>query len=218
MKELKAVIFDIDGTILDNNDYHFLAWQKYLEGMGIQMSDEDFKENISGRTNQDATEHVFGRKMTDEEAASYYLDKEKIYRGLYKKDIAPITGLIDFLQDLQQHHTIMAIATSGIQENIDFMFQHVPISQFFTAILKGDDITNGKPDPEIFTKTAKKLNVPAANCVVFEDSTSGVQAGKAAGMKVIALTTTHTKEELSEADLVINDYTQVNYDKVAALL
>lgn len=112
----------------------------------------------------------------------------------------------------------MAIATSGIQVNIDFMFEHLPIKQYFTKIINSGDIEKGKPDPEIFLKTAAELGVAPEHCIVFEDSISGVQSGKSANMKVVALTTTHSKDELKEADLVIKDYKELNFKKLLSIL
>lgn len=215
---IKAILFDIDGTLLDNNDYHKKAWMKYLKQEGKEISDEEFKDKISGRTNVDAIRHIYGEEISEEEAEKYYLKKEEIYRRLYETHIAPIEGLIDFLNELQEHNITMALATSGIQVNIDFMFEHVPIKSYFKTIIQAKDITNGKPDPEIFLKTAKALNVDVKDCVVFEDLTSGVEAGKAAGMKVVALTTTHTPNELHEADLVINNYKEISIKRLAELL
>ena len=218
MNKLNAVIFDLDGTLLDNNDFHLKSWKLYLKQMGMEISDEDYKANISGRTNKDATEHVFNKKMTNDEAAQYYLGKEKIYREMYAPVIKPVSGLINLLTELQQNGIKMAIATSGILVNIDFMFDHVPIRHFFEQVINSTHIQNGKPDPEIFITTAQKLHVHPENCVVFEDSIAGVEAANAAGMKVVALTTTHTLEELHDADLVIDDYTQISYSKLLSML
>ncbi|HEX8460785.1 MAG TPA: HAD family phosphatase [Segetibacter sp.] len=217
MGELKAVLFDLDGTLLDNNQVHLDAWKQYLKDNEIELSDEEYKEKISGRTNLDAVKQIYKKEMTEEEASEYYLKKEEIYRNMYEPNIAPIAGLIQFLEDLKKHGITMAIATSGIQVNIDFMFAHVPIKEFFTEVVNSADITRGKPDPEIFTKTAEALQMPAENCIVFEDSIAGVKSGKAAGMKVVALTTTHTPEELEEADLVIKDYTEIDFERLRAI-
>ena len=217
MCEIKAVIFDLDGTLLDNNDVHLKAWKQYLKENKKQISDEDFKENISGRTNKDAIEHIYQKEMTEDEASKYYLEKEEIYRKMYRSDIAPITGLQDFLEELHKHKIAMAIATSGIQVNIDFMFNHVPIKKYFKKIVNSGDVSKGKPDPEIFLKAAEALHVPTGNCIVFEDSMTGVRAGKSAGMKVVALTTTHTPEELKEADLVIKDYNEIDFERLMSL-
>ncbi|WP_018616507.1 HAD family hydrolase [Segetibacter koreensis] len=217
MSEIKAVIFDLDGTLLDNNEVHLKAWKKYLKDSGMEISDEDFKENISGRTNKDAVSHIYKKDMKEDEASKYYLKKEEIYRKMYKKNIAPIAGLHEFLENLHNHNVTMAIATSGIQVNIDFMFEHVPIKKYFKEIISSGDITKGKPDPQIFTKTAAALHIARENCIVFEDSMPGVKAGKAAGMKVVALTTSHNPEELQEADMIIKDYTEITFDRLMSL-
>ena len=218
MNELKAILFDLDGTMLDNNGYHLLSWQEYLGRLGIRLSSEDYKANVSGRTNRDAVEHIFDKKMSEEKAEHYYLEKEKIYREMYAPFIRPVAGLLELLQELQRNKVTMAIATSGIQLNIDFMFEHVPVKNYFDKVVNSTHISKGKPDPEIFIVTADSLNLKPVNCIVFEDSISGVEAGKAAGMKVVALTTTHQKNELLMADLVIDDYTQINIDQLKSLI
>ncbi|MEJ7682745.1 MAG: HAD family phosphatase [Segetibacter sp.] len=131
MTEIKAIIFDLDGTLLDNNEVHLKAWKKYLKESQMEISDEDFKKYISGRTNKDAVAHLYKKELTEDEASKYYLKKEEIYRKLYEIDIVPIAGLLRFLKDLDRHNIAMAIATSGIQVNIDFMFTHVPIKKYF---------------------------------------------------------------------------------------
>jgi beta-phosphoglucomutase len=218
MSELKAALFDIDGTLMDNNEYHKMAWMQYLEGQGREMSDEEFKKNVSGRTNLDAVQRIYGKEMSDEEASKYYLAKEEIYRKLYRPYISPIHGLLEFLKDLHDHGIVMAIATSGIQVNIDFMFEHIPIKQYFKEVIQSKDITKGKPDPEIFIKAAQAVGFPPENCVVFEDSLAGVKAAKKAGIKVVALTTSEEKKDLKKADLVIKNYNEINYEKLVSMI
>jgi beta-phosphoglucomutase len=218
MGKLKAVLFDIDGTLMDNNEYHKMAWMQYLESQGKKMTDEEFKKNVSGRTNLDAVQRIYNKEMGDEEASKYYLAKEEIYRKLYRPYLSPIHGLLEFLKDLQDHGIVMAIATSGIQVNIDFMFEHIPIKQYFKEVIQAKDITNGKPDPEIFTKAAEAVGFPPENCVVFEDSLAGVKAAKKAGIKVVALTTSEEKDDLKKADLVIKNYNEINYEKLVSII
>lgn len=213
----EAAIFDIDGTMIDNNEFHLKAWRQYLKEIGREMSDEEYKENINGKTNQDATEYIYGKKLSKEEAEKYYLKKEEIYRQMYAPHVKPVEGLLELLQLLQSKNIPIAIATSGIMVNIDFMFDHIPMRQYFKEIIYSEDIKKGKPDPEIFLKAAEALNVDPAKCVVFEDSLAGVEAGKAAGMKVVAVTTTHPKDELNDADEVVSDFTSVTVERLNGL-
>ena len=204
--EIKAAIFDLDGTMLDNNPYHLRAWKKYLEGKGRKISDEEYNANINGRTNKDVIRYLFGSGLNDEETLSYSLEKEAVYRELYLADIKPVNGLIDLLKFLRDRKIPMAIATSGIQVNIDFMFDHVPVRKYFQAVINSSHIRKGKPDPEIFLTAAKELGVPANHCLVFEDSVVGVTAAHAAGMKVVALSTTQSGSELRNADFTVTDF------------
>jgi len=202
----KAVIFDLDGTLLDNNSYHLKSWLEYLKSIGRSITEQEYNANINGRTNTDVIKYIYGRQMSDEEILKYTLEKEALYRELYKPFIKPIDGLIDFLRIVKEKEIPMAIATSGIQPNIDFMFEEVPIRQYFQEVVNSSHIKKGKPDPEIYLKTSSLLKVPPRSCLVFEDAVVGIKAAKAAGMKVIAVATTQTKEELSIADMIIDDY------------
>ncbi|MEO5908150.1 MAG: HAD family phosphatase [Ginsengibacter sp.] len=202
----RAVIFDLDGTLIDNNSYHRRTWEKYLERRGKKISEEEFNANMNGRTNEDAIKYIFGKEITQEEAMKYTLEKESLYREIYQPFIKPISGLIDFLETLKSKNLPMAIATSGIQPNIDFLFENIPIKKYFKAVVNSSHIKKGKPDSEIYLKAALLLDVPPKNCLVFEDAVVGIKSAKAAGMKVIAIATTQPKEELFEADLIVNDY------------
>jgi len=203
---IKAVIFDLDGTLIDNNGYHLLAWREYLKRMGKEMTEDEYKIYLNGRTWRDAMEYIYGRKLPDEEAMQYYLEKASIYREIYAPFIKPVTGLISLLDFLQSRGLPMAIATSGIDININFMFEHIPIRKYFKLVVNASHIAKGKPDPEIYLKTALLLGVEPESCLVFEDALVGIHAAKAANMKVTGITTTHPASDLSEADNVIADY------------
>lgn len=202
----KAAIFDLDGTLLDNNYFHRISWMEYLKNTGREISEEEFNQNMNGRTNHDAVQYIYGKDLTEDRITEITLEKEAVYRKMYAKDIKPVPGLIELLNFYESKNISMAIATSGIQPNIDFMFDHIPIKQFFKAVINSSHITKGKPDPEIYLKTSEILGVPPDQCLVFEDAVVGIKAAMAAGMKVIAVATTQTLEELSGADLIIRDY------------
>ena len=210
--EVKAVIFDLDGTLIDNNAYHLQSWIKYLKNKNREISEEEYKANVNGRTNKDVIEYIYQRKMEDAEAMVYAHEKEAIYRELYQPHITPVAGLLPLLQKLKELHIPMAIATSGIQVNIDFMFDNIPMREYFDVIVNSAHIRKGKPDPEIYIKTAELLNVAPGNCLVFEDAVVGINSAKAAGMKVVGVLTTHSAEELAGADVLIRDYTELLND------
>lgn len=209
--DTKAVIFDLDGTLVDNNAWHLKTWKIYLQNLGLTISEEAYRKNINGRTNKDALEYIYNRKLSDEEAMAYALKKEALYREIYKPNIKPVEGLLNLLEAFHKQGIPMAIATSGIPVNIEFMFEHIPIRQYFSVIINSTHIKKGKPDPEIYLKTATSLGIQADQCLVFEDAVVGVNAARSAGMKVVAITTTQSKEELKDADLLITDFTAPSF-------
>lgn len=213
----EAVIFDLDGTLINNNPYHIEAWKVFYNKIGKPFSKQEYTKNINGRINRDIFNYIFNTTLSPDLIEVYSNEKEALYRELYKPHIKPINGLIDFLDELENEKILKAIATSGLAPNINFMFEHVPIKKYYANVIDASQITNGKPHPEIFLKAAASVNADAKRCVAFEDSVAGIRAAKAAGMKVIGLTTTHTAEEVHEADLVITDYTEISLTKLREL-
>ncbi len=214
----EAVIFDLDGTLIDNNAYHIEAWKVFYKKIGREFTMDEYTTKMNGRINRDIFNYIFNRQVTDNEEQNFTNEKEALYREYYAPHIKPIPGLTDLLQQIKQAAIPMAIATSGWPVNIDFMFQHVPIKQYFNNVVDATGITNSKPYPEIFLKAAAAVSAKPVNCIAFEDSVAGVRSAKAAGMKVVALTTTHTKEDLHEADVIIKDYTEINLSTLLQLM
>jgi beta-phosphoglucomutase len=213
----EAVIFDLDGTLVDNNAYHIEAWKAFYDKIGKPFSKEEYTQNINGRINRDIFNYVFNTTLSPDQIDTYSHEKEAMYRELYKPHIKPINGLLDFLEELEKAKVPKAIATSGLIPNINFMFEHVPIKNYFYDVIDASQITHGKPHPEIFLKAAIAVNAVPSNCVAFEDSVAGIRSAKAAGMKVVGLTTTHTAEEIKDADLIIKDYTEISLTKLHEL-
>jgi beta-phosphoglucomutase len=212
-----AVIFDLDGTLVDNNAYHIEAWKAFYDKIGKPFSLEEYTQNINGRINRDIFNYVFNTTLSPEQIEEYSHEKESMYRELYKPHIKPINGLIDFLEMLEKAKVPKEIATSGLVPNININFEHVPIKNYFYSVIDASQITEGKPHPEIFLKAAIAVNAVPSNCVAFEDSVAGIKSAKAAGMKVVGLTTTHTAEEIKEADFIIKDYTEISLTKLREL-
>jgi beta-phosphoglucomutase len=201
----KAFIFDMDGVIVDSNPYHKIALQQFCRQLGYDLSEEQLRQKIYGRTNKDWISNLFG-DIGEARIQHYAEEKEALYRRLYEKDITAVTGLISFLEKMDTLGIARAIATSAPRANVDFSLSKTHTEQFFRTILDDSFVSKGKPDPEIYLKSAAALGYAPADCVVFEDSLSGVQAGKRAGCKVVGITTTHSPEELHETDFIITDF------------
>jgi beta-phosphoglucomutase len=200
-----AFLFDMDGVIIDSNPFHKIALKQFCKKYGHDLTEEQLRERIYGRTNKDWIRNVFG-DIDDATLKQYADEKEELFRELYKKDIKPVEGLVDFLKKMESHNIVRAIATSAPEENVDFTLKLTGTKRYFDTILDESFVSKGKPDPEIYLKTAAAVGFKPEHCVVLEDSLSGVKSGKAAGCKVIGITTTHTEEELKETDLVIHNF------------
>lgn len=200
-----AFLFDMDGVIIDSNPYHKISLLEFCKKYGHELDEESLRAKIYGRTNRDWITNVFG-VLPENQLQAYATEKESLFREIYAPHVKAHAGLHAFLEQLAQHNIPRAIATSAPRANVDFTLQHTGIGKYFETILDESFVTKGKPDPEIYLKTAAALGFDPKNCIVFEDSLSGVAAGKAAGCKVVGITTTHTVEELSGSDLIIADF------------
>jgi beta-phosphoglucomutase len=199
-----AFIFDMDGVIVDSNPTHKIALKQFCKEHGYDLSEKDLREKIYGRTNRDWLLNLFGD--LDEDTIRRYADeKEALFRRLYA-DIKPLPGLLSFLDKLDKQSVPRAIATSAPRANVDFTLEKTHTGQYFDVILDDSFVTEGKPNPQIYLKSAAALGFNPEKCIVFEDSLSGVRAGKSAGCKVVGLTTTHTANELHETDFLIADF------------
>jgi beta-phosphoglucomutase family hydrolase len=212
-----AVLFDMDGVIVHTNPYHKKAFKIFLEKYDISISDQELKEHVYGRTNAEIFPYIFKDKYTSEKGEEWANEKEAIFRDLYREDVAPVSGLLDFLDELQRRGIKTAVGTSAPVENLDFIMDSLDLRHYFGAFLHSADVSEGKPNPEIYLKAADQLGVDPGSCVVFEDSVAGVKAGLNAEMKVVAVATTHTPEEFEGAHLVIKDFEELTMKQVFSL-
>ena len=213
-----AAIFDMDGTLIDNTPYHFKSWQALFKKYGKgELSKETYYKEISGVPVMETIKRIFGDDHDEAGLKALLNEKEDFYRKEYAPYLAPVNGLENFLTGLKNAGIKMAMATSATVEDIDFILNRVPIRDDFNVIVNSTMVSQPKPHPQIFLKAAEKLNMPPTKCVVFEDSLAGIKAANSAGMKVVAITTGHTAAELHPVDMVINDYTELDVHKLAAL-
>ena len=206
------MIFAMDGVLVDNNPVHVETWKIYADRLGFELTPEKIKNDFYGRTNTDAFRRLYNPDLTDTQCVQLSQEKEALYREIYKHTIRPVDGLINFLSEINEKLISMVIATSAIPDNVEFITEMLGIAEYFQFVVNENHVTKGKPDPEVYLITVEKLGLPAGNCVVIEDSLSGVQAGLSAGCKVIGITTSHSPIELMHTDLIINDFTEINYE------
>ena len=204
-----AVIFDMDGVIIDSNPFHKISLRQFCEKYGYHLSDEELIRKIYGRTNKDWLANLFGA-LTKEELTNYGEEKEALFREIYKNDIHALKGLPEFLKGLNEKNIPIAIGTSAPRSNVDFVLAHTGLEKYFSIILDESNVEQGKPNPEIYLKVAARLGYEPVRCIVFEDSLSGVESARRAGAKVVGVATTHSFEELSHTDLVIQDFTDLD--------
>ena len=212
-----AVIFDMDGVIVDNIKFHQKAWILFCKLHGFKLTARQFQEKFNGRLNSEIFESIFGRKLTKKEIKKYVSEKESLYRKAYSKFIKPVPGIMPFLKELEKHGIKTAVATSAPPENVSLILGRIRLRRFFKVILDEASVKKGKPNPEVYLKAGKKLGFKPKECIVFEDALLGIQAAKNAGMKVIGITTTHPKKELKKADFVITSFSEINVETLEKL-
>jgi beta-phosphoglucomutase len=214
---LKAVIFDMDGVIADTNPHHEIAWRKYYEQHGRTLSNEEFVAHISGKHNRQIVYHLFpGQDIPLETIDRLGAEKEALFRKIYAPDIQPVPGLSAFLAMLRERGIKTAVATSAPVENLDFVLDTLGLRTYFDALLHEKLVTNPKPDPEIYLKAMGMLGTSAEESIVFEDSMTGIRAGRASGAKVVGVATTHSLDELAAVtDDVITDFTEMTWERLS---
>ena len=214
---LKAIIFDVDGTLVDSLPYHHESWRIFFKNNNLEENDfnEILKEYKGGGTLELMTS-VFGDMYTKDELKTMTDDKEIIFRDIYKSKIYPIDGLKKFLDNLKENNILLSIGSNAIRKNVLMTIEELSITNYFSYIICGDEVSKGKPDPEMYIKTLSNLNIRKDECVIFEDSIEGVTAAKNADIKVIGVTSSQSSEILKSvgAFKTIENYTTINVDNL----
>lgn len=213
-----AVIFDMDGVIVDNGKYHVLAYAELCRRYNLEFSEAEFMTNQFGKVNEEVLPELFGRELSVEEIEKYAGEKESAYRKIYGPEMTAMPGLVDLLKELKKQHIPVGVATSAPEGNVEFVTEGLGISGYLDAIVDDSMVTRGKPHPEIYLKAAEILKTAPANCLVFEDSLSGTRAAYEAGMRVVAVTTTLKAEEHKYAHDTIPDFRDMTVHKIRKMM
>ena len=215
--EAKAVIWDMDGVLADTAPFHLSAWQKVFQERGVKFTKEDFRHSF-GRRNDAIIRKTLGKETSQEEIDAISGKKEASFRRRIGRNLKPLPGVIKLITSLEEHGFKMALASSAPIENIQLLSTGLGIENRFQAIISDKDVTQGKPNPQGFLLAAQRLGVEPRNCIVIEDAVAGVAAAKRAGMHCLAITNTHPRESLAEADLIVDTLEGVSINDIEGLL
>lgn len=213
----RGLIFDMDGVLIDSGPYHWRSWQQLAEENGLVASEALFQETF-GRTNRYILPRFFGRPLSDAEIARYAERKEALYREIIRGTAQPMPGLLPFIDRMRERGWRIAVGSSGPRENVELVLDLFALRSCVQGYTCAEDVTHGKPDPEVFLKAAERIGCAPARCVVVEDALPGLEAARAAGMKCVAITTTNPRARLSGADLVIDSFLELEPKTVEGLV
>ncbi|EJL66005.1 HAD family hydrolase [Flavobacterium sp. CF136] len=214
----QCVIFDMDGVICHTNPHHVKAFEVFFDNYKVPYSEEEFEEHMYGKHNGYIMSHFFKRSVVGDELKKLEDEKESIFREIYKDKVETIPHYLKFLNQLKSRNFKTAVATSAPRANLDLIIKALKIEDEMDSMMSSEDVKHHKPDPEVYLKSAERVGVAPSHCIVFEDSFSGVSAALNAGMKVVGVLSTHTKEQLPPCNFYINDYSEINVEKVLELL
>jgi len=217
MPEIAAVIWDMDGVLADTAPHHFRAWRETFAKMSIDFTEADFRRGF-GIRNDAIIKNTLGEQTSPDEIEAIAKAKEATFRGIIGHDIKPLPGALELIRALYEKGIRMAIASSTVIENIRLIVGSLGIEKYMKAVLTGHDVTEGKPHPQVFLKAAERLGADPKKCVVIEDAVAGVKAAKSAGMRCVAITSSHPREKLKEADLIVDTLEEVTVKDLEKLL
>jgi beta-phosphoglucomutase len=207
-----AVLWDMDGTLVDSGALHRRAWRRFLRQQGQPVNDDIFEQGF-GRPNEQVLPVYWGHELSEAEIRRLSEEKEQCYRDLVMAEGLETTpGAMAWLARFQEAGLKQALATSACRANAELIADLTGARPFFSIIVASEDVPRGKPHPDVFLHTAALLGVPPARCLVIEDSMHGITAARAAGMRCLAIGTTHAIDEIQDADLALEDMRAFSWD------
>lgn len=214
---ITGVIFDMDGVLIDSHPIHKRAWTRFLSSLGQTPTEQELEFVLDGRKREDILRHFLG-ELTPEQTFEYGQRKEQMFRE-EALDVVPVTGVLNFLNELSERNVSIAVASCGSASRVGFMLGRLGLEGRFAAVLTGDDVPLGKPDPTIFRTAADRIGSPYNTSLVVEDAVSGVIAAKNAGMKCLAIASNGRRAALKEAgaDMIASDFLHVRYPALQSL-
>jgi len=213
---IKAVLFDMDGVIAETEHAHVEAEKQTLLKYGVQITEDELHQ-YTGTTAKQMFMELIAKYRLDTTYQKIFKEKEQIMFKLLELDTQPVKGVIELMCKLREKHVKLAVASSSHRRMVQYVLSKLKITRFFDSIISAEDVAHGKPDPEIFLMSAKRLKVSPAECLVVEDAKLGVEAAKEAGMKCLGYRNPHSgNQDLSKADMVTDDFSSLDVQKLLA--
>ena len=211
LPRIEAFIFDMDGTMIDSMPWHARSWVEFARRHGIDMTADEILRRTTGRTGTECMHEVFPRTLGAEECLALVHEKEAIYRDLFDANFTEVSGFTAFASAAAAAGLKLAVGTAGDQSNVEFAMARLPMVVPPQVIVRGDQGLRGKPEPDIFLEAARRLGVPPAHCIVFEDAPFGIEAARRAGMRAVAVCSTHSPAQLAGPHVLaaVRDYTEL---------
>lgn len=208
---VEALIFDMDGTMIDSMPWHARAWVDFTQRHGLTMELTDLLRRTTGRTGMECMRELFDRELTDAECQALVHEKEDIYRALFSDIFTEVAGFKAFAHAAVARGLKIAVGTAGDKKNIEFAMSRLRMDPLPLAIVGGDEGLTGKPTPAIFVEAARRIDVDPTRCIVFEDAPFGIEAARRGGMRAVAVCTSHTPEELAGPHVItcVRDYNEL---------
>jgi len=192
---VQALIFDMDGTMIDSMPSHQRSWIEFTRRQGLSIDVPELMRRTTGRTGLECMRQLFGQDLPEDQATAFVADKEAVYRELFAPVFSEVAGFKAFLAQAQARGLAAGVGTAGDRHNQAFAYQHLALGQTLPTV-GGDEGLPGKPEPAIFLEVARRLGVAPERCIVFEDAPLGIEAARRAGMRAVAICSSHTADEL----------------------
>lgn len=211
MQPTQALIFDMDGTMIDSMPWHAKSWLEFCRRHGIAIDVADLLRRTTGRTGHECMRELFQREIAQEESLRLIHEKEAIYRELFAPVFAEVSGFKTFAAQARARGLKLGVGTAGDKHNIAFAFSHLKMEPAPHAVVGGDEGLPGKPEPAIFLEAAQRMGANATSCIVFEDAPFGIEAARRAGMRAVAVCSSHSAAELAGDHVIasVRDYTEL---------
>lgn len=214
---IQTVIFDMDGVIVDTEPVHRYAYFQHFDELNIKVSDELFT-SFTGSSTRNVFQNLKLMFNIDQEVEDLIQRKRTIFNDAFdnKADLELLEGVEKLIKEFHEKGMQLILASSASKVTIERVFGRFKLHDYFTHIVSGEDFARSKPDPAIFVHAASLSIAPKSNCIIIEDSTNGVKAAKAAGIYCVGYNSVHSKlQDLTEADVIINHFDELNFEKVA---